>query len=185
MLQVMREVNTKGVAQQFIERWSSRDFDGTPLTQEQIETLLEAVRWTPSSYNEQPWKLYYPKTEEQREIFFKLLVEGNQEWAKNAGALFFLAANRILSKTGEQNRHYAFDTGAAWMALALQAHLMGLSAHAMGGFDEGRAYKELGVAKEEYEIFAAIAVGKPTQKAAETEERTPRKPLTEITESGV
>ena len=48
----------------------------------------------------------------------------------------FLAARRALSETGEDNRHYAFDTGAAWMALALQAHADGLSAHAMGGFDE-------------------------------------------------
>ena len=179
----MRETNTKGIAQQFIERWSSRDFDGTPLTQEQINILLEAARWTPSSYNEQPWRFYYPRTDAQRETFFTLLVEGNKEWAKNAGALFFLSAKRVLSETGKQNRHYAFDTGAAWMAFALQAHLMGLSAHAMGGFDEERAYTVLGVSRDEYEVFAAIAVGKPTQKASKTEERTTRKPLTEIDNS--
>ena len=182
MLKVMRETNIKGVAQQFIERWSSRDYDGTPLTPEQVNTLLEATRWTPSSYNEQPWKFYYPKTEAQRERFFTLLAEGNQKWAKNAGALFFIVAKRTLSETGEQNRHYAFDTGAAWMALALQAHLIGLSAHAMGGFDEEQAYKVLSVEKSEYEIFAAIAVGKPTQRANETEERTPRKQITEISD---
>ena len=179
----MREAATKGVASQFINRWSSREYDGTVLTQEQIDTLLEAVRWTPSSYNEQPWKLYYPKTAEQQKKFLTLLFDGNQKWAKNAGALFFLAAKRTLSETGEQNRHYAFDTGAAWMALALQAHLIGLNAHAMGGFDEERAYSELGVDKKEYEIFAAIAVGKPTQEANEAEERTPRKPITDIADS--
>ena len=178
----MRKPVAKEVAPQFIERWSSREYDGTPLTQEQINTLLEAARWTPSSYNEQPWKFYYPKTDEQRKRFLALLVEGNQKWAKNAGALFFLVAKRALSKTGEQNRHYAFDTGAAWMALALQAQIMGLSAHAMGGFDEEQAYKTLDIDKNNYEIFAAIAVGKPTQQANETEERTPRKSLTDIGE---
>ncbi len=181
----MRKTNTKGVAQQFIERWSSRDLDGAPLTQEQINILIEAARWTSSSYNEQPWKFYYPKTEAQRENYLTLLAEGNQKWAKNAGALFFLAAKRTLSETGEQNRHYAFDTGSAWMALALQAHLIGLNAHAMGGFNEEQAYEVLGIKKNEYEIFAAIAVGKPTQQASEAEERTPRKPLTEITEGDV
>lgn len=179
----MRKTNTKGVAEQFIRRWSSRDYDGTPLTQEQIDILLEAARWAPSSYNEQPWKFYCPKTEEQQKQHLTLLAAGNQEWAKNAGALFFIAAKRTLSETGEQNRHYAFDTGAAWMALALQAHLIGLSAHAMGGFDEERAYSVLNVKKDEYEIFAAIAVGMPTQQANETEERTPRKPIAEITEN--
>ena len=181
----MRETNIKGVDRQFVERWSSRDFDGTPLTQEQMDTLLEAMRWTPSSYNEQPWKLHYPKTKERQQDFFNLLAEGNQEWAKNAGALFFLVAKRKLSKTGEENRHYAFDTGAAWMALALQAYLMGLSAHAMGGFNEEQAYSVLDIARDEYEIFAAVAVGKPTQKAKETEERTSRKTPTEITDNRV
>ena len=179
----MRETSIQGVAPQFIERWSSRDFDGTPLTPEQINILFEAARWAPSSYNEQPWKFHYPKTEEQRKTFLSLLAEGNQEWAKNAGVLFFIAAKRTLSKTGEQNRHYAFDTGSAWMALALQAHLLGLSAHAMGGFDEEQAYSVLGVKKDEYEIFAAIAVGRPTQQASKTEERSPRKPLTEVADS--
>ena len=181
----MRKTSTKGVAPQFIKRWSSRDFDGTPLTQEQINILFEAVRWTPSSYNEQPWKFHYSKTEEQQKTFLSLLAEGNQEWAKNAGALFFISAKRTLSRTGEKNRHYAFDTGSAWMALALQAHLLGLSAHAMGGLEEGRAYKVFGIEKNEYEIFAAIGVGTPTQQASETEERSSRKPLTEITNSDV
>ena len=181
-LQAMRDSNTQGVAQQFVDRWSSRDYDGTILTQEQMDILLEAVRWTPSSYNEQPWQFYYPKTDEQRKRFLALLVEGNQEWAKNAGVIFFLAANRALSETGEQNRHYAFDTGAAWMALALQAQILGLNAHAMGGFDEERAYNELGINKNDYEIFAAIAVGKPTQQAVASEERTPRKSLEEISD---
>lgn len=178
----MREIRNKGVAGQFVDRWSSRLYDGSLLTQEQIDILLEAVRWTPSSYNEQPWRLYYPRTEDRREVFLSLLAEGNQEWAKNAGVLFFIAAKRSLDQTGEQNRHYAFDTGAAWMSLALQAHFMGLSAHAMGGFDEERAYEALGVSKKKYEIFAAIAVGKPTQQAADSEERTPRKTSGEISE---
>ena len=58
------------------------------------------------------------------------------------------------------------------MSLALQAHLLGLSAHAMGGFDEERAYEVLDISEDDYEIFAAIAVGKPTQQAAASEERT-------------
>jgi len=183
ILQAMRKTETEGVAPQFVDRWSSREYDGTLLTQEQINILLEAARWTPSSYNEQPWKFFYPKTDNQRKKFLNLLFDGNQEWAKNTGTLFFIAAKRTLSETGEQNRHYAFDTGAAWMALALQAHLVGLSAHAMGGFDEGRAYDELSIDRKEYEIFAAIAVGKPTQEAGKTEERTPRKPIAGIADS--
>ena len=179
----MRKIDADGVAEQFAERWSSRSFDGSPLTQAQREILFEAARWAPSSYNEQPWRFYFSKTEEQRDLFLSLLVEGNREWAKDAGDVFFLAAKRSLSKTGEENNYYAFDTGAAWMSLALQAHLLGLSAHAMGGFDEDRAYEALNIPKQEYKIFAAIAVGKPTQEAISSEERTPRKFIDEISEA--
>ena len=48
-----------------------------------------------------------------------------------------------------------------------------------------RAYEVLGVAKDVYEIFAAIAVGVPTRKACVSETRTPRKLLTEISNKGV
>ena len=177
---VMRDVGNTEVAGQFADRWSSRSYDGSLLTREEIEVLLEAARWTPSSYNEQPWKFYYPHTEKQRQVFLSLLVEGNQEWAKHAGIIFFLAAKRMLDRTGKQNKHYAFDTGAAWMSFALQAHLRGLNAHAMGGFDEERAYDVLGIPKDAYELFAAIAVGKPTPEAEIMEERTSRKSFKEI-----
>ena len=178
----MRETTNDGVSKQFVERWSSRSYDGSLLTSEQIETLLEAARFTPSSYNEQPWKFYYPQTERGREKFLFLLTEGNQAWAKKAGVIFFLAAKRVLDRTSKPNRHYAFDVGAAWMSLALQAHLNGLSAHAMGGFDEERAYEVLGISKKDYEILATIAVGRPTKQAVISEERTPRKSLAEISE---
>ena len=66
------------------------------------------------------------------------------------------------------------------MSLALAAHLQGLSAHAMGGFDQDRAYTELKINKKEYTIMAAIAIGKPTKEALKTETKTDRKPLSEI-----
>ena len=46
------------------------------------------------------------------------------------------------------------------MALALQARKLGLHAHAMAGFSREKAYAVLGVPVEEYDIMAAIAVGR-------------------------
>lgn len=142
--------------------------------------LLEAARWTPSCFNEQPWKFYYGRTENQKQEYFSLLVEGNQAWVKNAGFLCFVVSKRSFVKTGKHNRNHAFDAGAAWMSIALQAHAMGLSAHAMAGFNSERAYEVLGVSEEEYEILAAVAVGRPTEEAVEREERTQRKSIEEI-----
>ena len=46
------------------------------------------------------------------------------------------------------------------MALALQARKPGLHAHAMAGFDQDRARAILGLDEHEYDIMAAIAVGR-------------------------
>ena len=180
ILVVMRKTTTSGVDKQFVDRRSSRAYDGSLLTQAEIETLLEAARFAPSSYNEQPWRFYYSATKSGREKSLALLAEGNQEWAKDAGVIFFLATKRHLTETGKANRHCDFDAGAAWMSLALAAHLQGLSAHAMGGFDQDRAYTELKINKKEYTIMAAIAIGKPIKEALKTETKTDRKPLSEI-----
>ncbi len=38
----------------FLERWSPRAFLPEALPQEALLTMLEAARWAPSAYNEQP-----------------------------------------------------------------------------------------------------------------------------------
>jgi len=173
-------ITDKDIAAQFTGRWSSRAYDGKALTEAQIDMLLEAARWAPSCFNEQPWVFYYGKTEEQRSAYFSLLVEANRDWVANAGFLCYLVARKTFARNGERNRHHAFDAGAAWMSLALQAHTMGLSAHAMAGFDLERAYEVLGVDEADCDILAAIAVGKPVAEAVRDEPRTPRKAVDDM-----
>ena len=36
-------------------RWSPRAFSSNPVEEETIMSLLEAARWAPSCFNEQPW----------------------------------------------------------------------------------------------------------------------------------
>ena len=66
-------------------RWSPLAFSAEPIEPEKMEALFEAMRWTQSSRNEQPWRVIYA-TKENPEDFSKLsslLSEGN-EYAKNA-----------------------------------------------------------------------------------------------------
>src|SRR5215831_18896082 len=37
------------------ERWSPRAIAPEPVSPDEIDSLLEAARWAPSSMNEQPW----------------------------------------------------------------------------------------------------------------------------------
>ena len=54
---------------------------------------------------------------------------------------------------------HAYDTGAAWQNLALQASLSNLVAHGIGGFDYQRARRVLRVPAA-YAVEAMIVIGK-------------------------
>jgi nitroreductase len=171
---------------QFLDRWSPRSFDPTPLTADQLSTLFEAARWAPSCYNEQPWLFLYAVTPEDRTRFGEALLPANQVWAPRAPLLLFILCRRTFRHNNRENRYAPFDAGAAWMALALQARKLGLHAHAMAGFSRQKAYEILGVPAEEYDIMAAVAVGRrgdaellPADVAAR-ERPNERKPLTEV-----
>src|SRR5208283_3204990 len=135
---------------QFIERWSPRAFSSKPVSEKVLASLFEAARWAPSSSNEQPWLFLYANTEEDLQIFRPLLVDANRVWADKVPVLAFAIARRTFAKNGNPNRCAVFDTGAAWMSLALQAHKLGLYTHGMGGIHVDKVYEVLGVPKDQY-----------------------------------
>lgn len=177
----------------FLHRWSPRAFTAEPVTEEEARTLFEAARWAPSASNEQPWLFLYARTPEDRARFLPGLVEFNQMWAKEAPLLVFLFA-RKFARNGEEpdrpNPTAKFDAGAAWMSLALQAEMLGLSAHAMGGINPEKIHAITGVPTSQYDVIAAVAVGhrgSPAQLApmfAAREQPSPRLPQDQIVAEG-
>ncbi|MBW2504904.1 MAG: nitroreductase family protein [Deltaproteobacteria bacterium] len=174
----------------FIDRWSPRAFSDKPLTDCQLAGLFEAARWAPSCYNEQPWLFIYAIKPKDRERFLEALVPGNQVWARRAPVLMFALARRRFQSNDKDNRHAAFDTGAAWMSIALQARRLGLHAHAMAGFSRQKAYKILNVPENDYDILAAIAVGQRcepsvlSKEVAAQEKPNQRQPLVNVFAEG-
>jgi nitroreductase len=144
----------------FPDRWSPRAFTGEALTETQVGALLEAVRWAPSAYNEQPWNLVYSVGGEGLEVLRELLVDGNRLWADRAPFLAFFLAKRHFAQNGRENPTALFDCGAAWMSLALQARALGLYAHGMSGFHKDKAFEVLDVDRKQWDIVAAVAVGR-------------------------
>ncbi len=185
-----RRVSELPVDPQFLDRWSPRAFSPQPLTRAEIQTLLEAARWAPSSYNEQPWLFIFAHNAEDLARFRPLLVDQNRVWADQAPVLVLIFARRHFTHNGKPNRHCMFDTGAAWMSLALQARKLGLYTHAMGGFHQDQAYEVLGVPADRFEAVCAVAIGRygDVQQLppalAEKEQPGPRKPLAEVTCEG-
>lgn len=153
------------VAPFFLSRWSGRAFTGEPLPDGALGSLLEAARWAPSSGNNQPWRFVYALTGTAAFIaFHDVLAQGNKPWCEKASALF-VVASRSIRDDGRSARTHAFDTGAAWMSLALQAHLLGLVAHGMEGFDYDRAAQVIGLPAD-HAIHCMVAVGRPGQREA-------------------
>lgn len=174
----------------FLDRWSPRALGGPPLTDRELASLFEAARWSPSCFNEQPWRFRYARTPTDRERFSQALAAKNRLWAPRAPLLIYLLAARRFSANDKPNRHAGFDAGAAWLALALQARRLGLHAHAMAGFDAAEAAKILGVDPDEFEVMAAIAVGRrqaPDQLQPDflaLEKPNIRKPRSQIAQEG-
>jgi nitroreductase len=136
--------------------------------------------------NEQPWLFVYADDAATRARLLPLLAPGNRSWAERAPLLILLFTRRSFRRTGERNRHAAFDAGATWMSLALQARRLGLFAHAMGGFDAEASYAAAGVSAAEWEAMVAIAVGRKGPDDAlpdalrQREQPTPRRPLVDV-----
>ena len=169
----MTEANTRKadfpIDPLFLERWSPRAFADVAMTETDILTLIEAARWAPSSYNSQPWRfLYSLRGSASWEKFLGLLNPFNQSWARNASALVVLVSNSVMLPPGAEkpvpSHSHSLDAGAAWGQFALQASRSGWQAHGMVGFDMARAFAELNV-PEGYRVEAAIAVGRPGDKA--------------------
>jgi nitroreductase len=145
----------------FLDRWSPRAMTGEPIPQHELMVLFEAARWAPSSYNNQPWRILYARRDSKHwPLFFDLMAEFNQGWAKNAAALLLFISKTTFDFNGEASVTHSFDTGAAWENLALQGWLKGLVVHGMQGFDYERARAVLNV-PDGFQVEAMAAVGRP------------------------
>lgn len=142
----------------FLNRWSPRSFTAEPVRDEDLMACLEAARWAPSSNNEQPWRFLFARTPADLERFATCLVEFNQQWARKAPVLLAVCARKTFSFDGSENRHHAFDAGAAWVSFALEATRRGLYAHGMAGFDLEKARQVLEV-RGPFEVLAFVALG--------------------------
>lgn len=145
-------------------RWSGRAFDrDKPVSRESLAALLEAARWAPSCYGDEPWRFivwdrFRDATAWQQA--FACLGEWNQKWVRPAPVLLLSAADSVFTKNDKPNRWGQHDTGAAGENLYLQAVALGLMAHPMGGFDADKARRMFGI-PERFTPMAMIAVGHP------------------------
>lgn len=142
-----------------LQRWSPRSFADRDVSPADLKTIFEAVRWTASSYNEQPWRYFVgTRGSETYKKILAALVEFNQAWARSAPVLMLNVASPKFSHNAFPNPVAPYDLGASGATLCYQATALGLFAHQMAGYDREVARKLFNV-PEDYVFGAAIALG--------------------------
>lgn len=154
---------------QFTARWSPRAFTGEPIEAATLLRFLEAARWAPSGFNAQPWRFIWGRTGTPAWApIFDTLSTYNQSWAQRASALVMVLSQRCWVPPGKiearDNTTHAFDAGAAWAQLGLQAHLAGWHAHAAGDFDRARARADLDI-PDNFVLQVVVAIGRAGDKS--------------------
>jgi nitroreductase len=175
------------------KRWSPRAFDANrPVEPNKLLLLLEAARWTPSSFNAQPWSFLVSRRDDPATFqpMLDCLMEKNQAWARNAPILMIAVASTLFSHNGKPNLNGPYDTGAAVANPTLEATAQDLYVHQMAGFDAAKARQTYAI-PETATPMAALAIGylgDPQQLPDDLREReqapSARKPVSEFTFAG-
>lgn len=173
-----------------LSRVSSRAFSEERLSEEELMALFEAAHWAPSSYNNQPWRFIYARRgTKEWDTLFSFLIDFNKSWCAKADTLVLVTSRNHFEHNNKPSPTAQFDTGAAWMSLALEAHARDIVAHGMEGFDYAGIKKALKI-PESYTVLAMIAIGKQGDVAElpremqEKEKPSVRKPLKDVISEG-
>lgn len=175
------------VIEEIKTRWSPRAFDPErEVPADDLMGMLEAARYAPSCFNDQPWRFLVGRRGDSNfERIKAALTDSNREWASRASVLMMILSMQNFEYNQKPNRWHLFDAGTAWGYLSLEAERRGLITHAMAGYNRDQIRETFGV-PEELSIIAAVAVGYYGDKEAlspknfEKEKPSPRVSIQEI-----
>lgn len=150
------------IADVIAKRWSGVAFDSERhIAADDLTAMLEAARWAPSCYGDEPWRYILWRRIEDRGHWQRALLclsETNQRWAQHASVLLLAMADSQFERNGKPNRWGQYDTGAASVSLCLQAAALGIMTHQMGGFDADKIRSEFAI-PERFHCMAMLAAG--------------------------
>jgi nitroreductase len=174
------------VARAIDERRAYRSLEPVEITDEVVHELATAARLAPSCFNNQPARFVFVRDPEALARLHGALSEKNA-WA-TAGSMIVGVASRLdLDCAIATREYYLFDTGLATAFLVLRATELGLVAHPIAGYKEGKAKAALGI-PDDMRLIALVIVGKHsdaigpllTEEQAEIESARPeRRPFEE------
>lgn len=153
-------------------RRSIRKFDGTKITEEFMQQILEAGRWAPSGANAQPWRFIVVTEKEKiksiaERCYYKIFKSRH---VGEAAAVVVICAD---PEAGSQT--YLLDAAIAGTNMTLMATSLGIGSCWIGAFEEQNLKNMLHIPGK-LKIIALIVFGYEVGKAS----LTPRLPLSSI-----
>jgi nitroreductase len=174
---VKREKTSVDVFEAIKGRRSIRAFTDEPVSEDEVNQLLDAARRAPSAGNIQPWEFVVVRDAKLK----RGLVEAalNQTFIEEAPVVFVVCANQTRSSRRYGSRGASLyclqDTAAAIQNINLAAYALGLATCWVGAFQEEEARKVLQIS-DGVRPVAIIPVGHPAEKPAPRS----RRPVSEI-----
>lgn len=166
-------------------RRSVRKFSDRPVTEEQLNQVLEAARQAPSWANMQCWRFVVIQNRKVREQISELSYVDEyfapkgykfnpaQKALSQAPVVIVACADQERSGALWGQNYYLTDLGIATQNLMLAAHAQGLGTVFVGVFDEPQLRELLGI-PEQIRIVGLFPLGYPL---SEPKAGPPRKPL--------
>jgi len=153
-------------------------FEPTPVTDEEIEAILEAGRWAPSFANSQPWTFVVVRDEETRRALGQLVervafARRGQFALTGKGTGEAPVVIAVVVDPVKDPHHWVEAGAVATQNMALMAHSLGLASYwaGLGGKSEAEARRILGVPKG-LRVVSILPIGRPAYVPKEAE-RTP------------
>jgi nitroreductase len=153
-------------------RRSIRRFQAREIPEDDLITILEAVRWAPSWANTQCWEVIVVKDPKIKEKLKDTLSQGNPARKAIVEAPIAVALCGKLERSGFKRGEvttkfgdwFMFDIGIATQNLCLTAHNLNMGTVIVGLFDQDKAGEILQV-PEGYEVVTLVPVGYPAQES--------------------
>ena len=159
-------------------RRSIRRYLNRHIPEDHLDTILEAIRWSPSWANTQCWEIIMIKDQEIKQMLHDTLPKENPAKKSIVEAPIVIALcgktrasgyykNQVTTKFGDW---LMYDLGIATQNICLTAYCLNLGTVIVGLFDHDKA-KEILQVPEEYEVVVLIPVGYPAKESKAPDRR--------------
>ncbi|MBR9681692.1 MAG: hypothetical protein GOV00_02740 [Candidatus Altiarchaeota archaeon] len=137
-------------------------YKDTPIEKEKIELLIEAARWAPSCFNNQPWNyVLIDKDASSREAVEASLSLGNG-WAKGAPLLVAVGGRTKDGCESQGIEYLLYDIGLSVMSMVIQAEHLGLGSRQMAGWNSEKLKSAVGF-PHDFKPIVLVAFGYPAK----------------------